>query len=59
MHHLNAWHSVLGIAALVSSIRQASIEQGMPVPPIPPPIRTPKGSIASKFEGGNKVHWIV
>ena len=56
MHPHNAWHSAQGIAALVDAVRQAPIEPGMPVPPVlvaaPPPIRTPKGPIASKFAGG-------
>lgn len=56
MHEHNAWHSSQGIAALVSAIRSAPIEPGMPVPPIlviaPPSIRTPKGPIAPKFAGG-------
>jgi lysophospholipase L1-like esterase len=56
MHDYNAWHSSQGIVALVSAIRSAPIEPGMPVPPIlvvaPPPIRTPKGPIAPKFMGG-------
>jgi lysophospholipase L1-like esterase len=58
MHEHNAWHSSQGIAALVWAIRTAPIEPGMPVPPIlviaPPPIRTPNGPIAPKFEGGEK-----
>ena len=58
MHPHNAWHSGQGIAALVDAIRQAPIEPGMPVPPVlvaaPPPIRTPKGPIASKFAGGEE-----
>ena len=58
MHHHNAWHSGQGIAALVDAIRHAPIEPGMPVPPVmvavPPPIRTPKGPIASKFTGGEE-----
>jgi lysophospholipase L1-like esterase len=58
MHEYNVWHSSQGIAALVFAIRSAPIEPGMPVPPIlvvaPPPIRTPKGSIAAKFMGGEK-----
>jgi lysophospholipase L1-like esterase len=58
VHQHNAWHSSQGIAALVSAIRSAPIEPGMPVPKIlvvaPPPIRTPKGPIAPKFEGGEK-----
>jgi lysophospholipase L1-like esterase len=56
MHEHNAWHSSQGIAALVSAIRTAPIEPGMPVPQVlvvaPPPIRTPSGPIAPKFEGG-------
>lgn len=56
MHQNNAWLSSQGIAALVSAIRAAPIEPGMPVPPVlvvaPPPIGTPQGPIAPKFEGG-------
>lgn len=56
MHEFNAWHSSQGIATLISTIRNAPIEPGMPIPPIlvvaPPPIRTPKGIIAPKFVGG-------
>lgn len=56
MHQHDAWHSSQGIAALVSTIRTAPIEPGMPVPPIlvvaPPAIQAPKGPIAPKFEGG-------
>lgn len=56
MHAHNAWHSAQGVAALVQAIRGAPIEPGMPVPPVlvvaPPPIRTPMGPIAPKFEGG-------
>jgi lysophospholipase L1-like esterase len=51
----SAWSAAQGIAALVSEIRGAPIEPGMPVPPIlvvcPPPIRPPKGQIAEKFSG--------
>lgn len=58
MHQNNAWHAAQGIRALVTSIRQAPIEPGMPVPPVlvvaPPPIQTPKGPIAPKFSGGDK-----
>ncbi len=58
MHEHNAWHSAQGIAALVSAIRTAPIEPGMPVPEIlvvvPPAIQTPKGPIAPKFEGGGR-----
>src|SRR5262245_31442144 len=56
MHQHNAWHSSQGVAALVTAIRNAPIEPGMPVPPIlvvaPPPLRSPSGPIAPKFEGG-------
>lgn len=58
MHEHNAWHSSQGILALVSAIRTAPIEPGMPMPRIlvvaPPAIRTPKGPIAPKFEGGER-----
>jgi lysophospholipase L1-like esterase len=58
MHRHNAWHSAQGIAALVSAIRLAPIEPGMPVPPIlivaPPPMDEPKGPIAPKFAGGQE-----
>ncbi|MDH3514198.1 MAG: GDSL family lipase, partial [Gammaproteobacteria bacterium] len=57
-HGHNAWHSSQGILALISAIRTAPIEPGMPVPPIlvvaPPAIQLPKGPIAPKFEGGEK-----
>lgn len=56
MHPHNAWHVAQGIAALVSAIRTAPIEPGMPVPPVlvvaPPAIQTPRGPIAPKFAGG-------
>lgn len=56
MHQHNAWHSSQGIQALVTEIRHAPIEPGMPTPPIlivaPPPIDVPKGLITPKFEGG-------
>ena len=58
MHDHNAWHSSQGIAALITAIRNAPIEPGMPVPHIlvvaPPPIRDPKGPIAPKFEGAER-----
>ncbi|MES2298394.1 MAG: SGNH/GDSL hydrolase family protein [Pseudomonadota bacterium] len=58
MHEYNAWHSSQGIAALVSAIRTAPIEPGMPAPQVlvvaPPPIRIPKGPLAPKFEGAAK-----
>jgi lysophospholipase L1-like esterase len=54
--HVNsAALSAQGIAALVRAARRAPIEPGMPVPKVlvvaPPPILTPKGSVAAKFEG--------
>lgn len=56
MHPHNAWNSSQGLLALISAIRAAPIEPGMPVPPVlvvvPPAIQTPKGPIAPKFEGG-------
>lgn len=56
MHPHNAWQSSQGILALISAIRSAPIEPGMPVPDIlvvaPPAIQAPKGPIAPKFEGG-------
>ena len=58
MHDHNAQHAAQGMAALISAIRTAPIEPGMPVPPIlvvaPPPILTPKGTMAEKFAGGDK-----
>jgi lysophospholipase L1-like esterase len=58
VHERNAWHSSQGIIALISAIRTAPIEPGMPVPPIlvvaPPAIQLPKGPIAPKFAGGEK-----
>ena len=57
MHDHNVWHSSQGIAALISAIRHAPIEPGMPIPDIlvvaPPLIESPKGPIAPKFEGGD------
>lgn len=54
MHPHTAWHSAQGISALVSTIRQAPVESGMPVPGIlivaPPPAREPKGPLAPKFD---------
>lgn len=56
MHPHNAWHASQGIQALVTAIRTAPIEPGMPVPQIlvvvPPAITPPKGPIAPKFAGG-------
>jgi lysophospholipase L1-like esterase len=55
MHTFNAWQSAQGVATLVRAIRASPIEPGMPVPAVlivaPPPVRTPKGAIAPKFEG--------
>ena len=55
MHQNNPWLSAQGIAALVSAIRTAPIEPGMPVPAVlvvaPPPFDFPKGVLAPKFEG--------
>jgi lysophospholipase L1-like esterase len=54
----NAWASAQGIAALVTEIRKAPIEQGMKVPPIlvvcPPPIERARGPIAPKFAGAEE-----
>ena len=54
MHPHTAWHAARGIATLVKEIRQASIEPGMPIPPVlivaPPPIDTPRGPVAAKFQ---------
>jgi lysophospholipase L1-like esterase len=53
-----AWSAAQGIAALVTEIRQAPIEPGMPVPPVlvvcPPPIQSPKGAMAEKFSGAEQ-----
>jgi lysophospholipase L1-like esterase len=58
MHEHNAWQSSQGILALVSAIRTAPIEPGMPVPQVlvvaPPVIQTPKVPIAPKFEGDER-----
>lgn len=55
MHPHTAGHAAQGIATLVSAIRLAPIEPGMPVPPIlviaPPPVLIPRGPIAAKFAG--------
>jgi len=58
MHSHNAWHSAQGIAALISEIRQAPIEPGMPIPSVlvvaPLPIQNPRGVIAPKFLGAEE-----
>ena len=57
MHDHRASHAAQGIVTLIQAIRRAPIEPGMPMPEIaviaPPPIRTPKGTLAWKFEGGD------
>ena len=57
MHPHTAWHAAQGIATLVTAIRQAPIEPGMPVPPVlvvaPPPIESPRGPLAPKFVGAD------
>lgn len=54
----NAWSAAQGIAALGREIRTAPIEPGMPVPAIllvcPPPISSPRGPIAAKFQGAEE-----
>src|SRR5258708_4101816 len=51
----NAWSAAQGIGTLITEIRGAPIEPGMPIPPIlvvcPPPIEAPRGPIAAKFPG--------
>lgn len=58
MHNHNAWHSAQGINSLITAIRRAPIEPGMPQPKIlviaPPTIQKPKGDIAAKFEGAER-----
>jgi len=53
-----AWSAAQGITTLVSEIRKAPIEPGMPIPPIlvvcPPPIHSPQGTIAAKFSGAEQ-----
>lgn len=55
MHPHTAWHAAQGMASLVTTIRQAPIEPGMPVPQVmivaPPLITDPQGPIAEKFAG--------
>ena len=57
-HENNARSSALGTAKLISIVRQAPLEPGMPVPEImiiaPPPIIKPKGAMAEKFHGAEK-----
>lgn len=53
MHNNTAWHAAQGVAALVTAIKQAPIEPGMPSPPIlivaPPVITGAKGPMTNKF----------
>lgn len=63
-HANNAWHSAQGISRIVTTIRQAPMEPGMPVPPVlviaPPPIGTPRGAAAEKFAGADvKCHGLA
>jgi lysophospholipase L1-like esterase len=55
VHDFNAWQSAQGLRAIVTAIRRAPIEPGMPVPPIllvaPPRLQQAKGQMAIKFEG--------
>ena len=52
-HANNAFLSAQGVAALITAIRTAPIEPGLPVPPIlvvaPPPVGEPCGPNAPKF----------
>jgi lysophospholipase L1-like esterase len=58
MHAHEPWHSAQGAAAIVTAIRRAPIEPGMPVPQVlivaPPPMGTPRGTIAAKFHGAER-----
>ena len=58
MHQHNAWHSAQGVGAIVTAIRRAPIEPGMPIPEIlvvaPPPLQMAKGAIAPKFENADE-----
>ena len=55
VHTTTPWQSAQGILALVTAIRRAPIEPGMPIPEIlivaPPLMTEPKGPIAPKFAG--------
>ncbi len=57
VHSFTAWHSAQGIRTLITEIRGAPIEPGMPIPEIlvisPPEIQTPKGLMAPKFAGAD------
>ena len=53
-HQFNAWQSAQGVNVIISSIRRAPIEPGMPIPDIlvvaPPPIQKARGAMAPKFQ---------
>jgi lysophospholipase L1-like esterase len=53
--HNDAWASAQGVASLVSEIRNAPLEPGMPAPPVlivcPPPPQAARGAMASRFRG--------
>lgn len=55
-HTNTPWHSAQGLRSIVSAIRKAPVEPGMPVPDImliaPPEMQKPKGAIAPKFADG-------
>ena len=55
VHSTTPWQSAQGLATLVTAVRRAPIEPGMPIPEIlilaPPPMAEPKGPIAPKFAG--------
>jgi lysophospholipase L1-like esterase len=54
-HQNAAFHCAQGVMALVTAIRQAPIEPGMPVPPVlllaPPSIGTSRGELVDKWFG--------
>jgi lysophospholipase L1-like esterase len=58
MHEFNAWHAGQGVGSLISAMRRAPIEPGMPHPKIlvvaPPVIQRAKGAIGPKFEGAEQ-----
>jgi len=58
MHRHNAWHSAQGVGAMITAIRRAPIEPGMPIPEIlvvaPPPLQQAKGAIAPKFDSADQ-----
>ncbi|MCG8316375.1 MAG: SGNH/GDSL hydrolase family protein [Pseudomonadales bacterium] len=54
-HSNNAWLSAQGIQKLITAIRQAPVEPGMPVPAVlivVPPKLSPQGNMRDKFLGG-------